>query len=594
MLWHGGAFDNCCILEWYPEQRHKLWAKFEQDKIWDSIQTQRIIEIATGDKRGKLSLDQLAARYGIEMVKDHEIQLDFGRYLGRPLSEYSERHKRYMGGDAAELWTLFQRMQNRGLSSIRDIADLTRGDFWLRLCSNWGVRTDGERVDCLEEATQAEVDDLTEIAQTWGAMKSKLTPKQQREDGWYSRDTKVIKQRIVDAYGWEHVPHTDSWDSSDARANPEGPDFDPLFAVSYAKLVLAESGDPMLEALEDLGELLAVRNKDVKMLRDGVFHPIHTRFGFAGTTRTTSSKPNLQNFRRKKGIRECLRPRAGNVFIETDYPSLELFTLAEVCAQKLDRHDLVKNMNNGRDYHAVIADGILNGTQTEAGYQYIMANKADPKIKNARDCGKYGNYGLCGYMTNPETFALYVNLGSRTDENPKGLQWTAEQASVVMNMWKRNATDPVAFLRYVDTLKNEVGLYDVEIPGTTIVRRGCTRTAAANTHFQGLGATVARRAGWKIAYRQYITREMPSHTALFIHDAFVAECAVEARDDVAAWQERCMAEALSEVCPHMHIRCESDGPHTDAAVIDSAVMTHYSKSAKSKRDKDGSLIVCQT
>lgn len=591
ILYHGGAYDACCWLEWYPEQRFKLWQKFEEDKIWDSIQTQRLIEISTGDKRGKLSLDQLAARYGITLVKDHEIQLDFGRYLGRPLSEYSERHKRYMSSDAAELWTLFQRMQNRGLTSIRDIADLTRGDFWLRLCSNWGVRTDRDRVDGLEAATMADVEDLTEIAQKWGAMKDKLTAAQKRDGGWYSRDTKVIKQRILDAYGWDNVPRTDSWDPNDPRANPESPEFDPLFAVSYAKLVLAESGDPLLEALEDLGELLAVRNKDVKMLRAGTEAPIHTRFGFAATTRTTSSKPNLQNFRRKAGIRECLLPRPGNVFIETDYPSLELFTLAQVCAWKLDRWDLVKNMNEGRDYHAVIADGILHGTQTEAGYQWIMANKADPGVKTARDCGKYGNYGLCGYMTSPETFALYVNLGSRTEENPKGLQWPVERAAEVMQLWKRNATDPVAFLKYVDGLRNEVGLYDVEIPGTTIIRRGCTRTAAANTHFQGLGATVARHAGWKIAYRQYITREMPSRTGLFIHDAFVAECKVDDRDLVAAWQERCMAEALSEVCPEMRIHCESDGPASNVAVIDSAVMTHYTKKAKSKRGKDGRLAI---
>jgi DNA polymerase I-like protein with 3'-5' exonuclease and polymerase domains len=402
----------------------------------------------------------------------------------------------------------------------------------------------------------------------------------------------------VQAYGERNVPRTDSWDAgldraghqTDPRGIPGTEDFDPIWAVSASKIALDESGDFLLEQLSRLGELLAVRNKDVKMLKAGVYAPIHTRFGYAATTRTTSSAPNLQNFRKKRGIRECLMPREGCCFIETDYPSLELFTLAQVCAWKLQRYDLVQNMNAGRDYHAVIGGNIL-----KMPYEEVMRLKGtDERVKNARDCGKYGNYGLCGYMTDPATFALYVNLGSRTEENPHGVRWTTEQAAEVMDLWRQNATDPVAFLKYVDTLKNAVGLYDVQIPGTGIVRRGCTRTAAANTHFQGLGATVARRAGWRIARRQYMTGDMPSRTVLFVHDAFVAECRIEDRDGVARIQEEEMAAALTEICPDMHIWCESHGkPPRPMSVIDSAAQDHYSKFAKSKRDEKGSLIVCR-
>jgi hypothetical protein len=52
-----------------------------------------------------------------------------------------------------------------------------------------------------------------------------------------------------------------------------------------------------------------------------------------------------------------------------------------------------------------------------------------------------------------------------------------------------------------------------------------------------------------------------------------------------------MSEALAEVCPSMRIHCESDGPRENVAVIDSAVMSHYSKKAKSKRGKAGSLLI---
>ncbi len=610
VLGHGFAYDACCMLEEMPEKiRRLLWEKYERDEMRDSLTTERIIEIGTG-VRGKLALDELARRYGISVQKSI-VRTDFGRYYMQPITQYSKEHRRYMGGDAAELYTLFKRQWNRGIVSQRDLGDLMRGDLWLRLSSNYGIRTDPSRVHELERSTQEEVDELTWVAQCLDGegvplpdmaplMRGNIWTKEGAPSDatkWFSRDMKAIKLRVLAAYGQNNIPRTDSWDAGldrqgrqqDPRGIPGTEEFDPLWAISCSKIALDESGDFLLEQLSRLGELLAVRNKDVKMLKGGVYAPIHTRYGYAATTRTTSSAPNIQNFRKKRGIRECLMPREGCCFIETDYPSLELFTLAQVCAWKLNRFDLVKNMNEGKDYHAVIGAGILGTT-----YEDVMARKSsDPRVKAARDCGKYGNYGLCGYMTDPATFALYVNMGSRTDENPHGERWTVQQAAEVMDLWKRNATDPVAFLKYVDTLKNSVGLYDVEIPGTTIVRRGCTRTAAANTHFQGLGATVARRAGWRIARRQYIERDMPSRTVVFCHDAFLAECRIDDRDLVAAIQEEEMANALNEICPAMRIVPELKAKGLkNVTVIDSAAQDHYSKFAKSKRDGAGRLIVC--
>ncbi len=596
ILGHGFAYDGCCILQHAPEPLRKLfWAKYEADGVVDSIPTERIIEISTG-VRGRLKLDLLAARYGVEVTKSI-VQTDFGRYYGRPISEYTKEHRRYVGRDAAELWRLYKRQRGRGIASDSDIAELTRGDLWLRLMSNWGVRTDRERVKTLERETQAEVDAETLLAQAWGGMRTTRTPAQIRDDKWFSRDMKLIKRLVLEAYGEAGTPRTDGWNDAKREGKlAEKLASDPLFGIGTSKEVLEESGDPRLEAIADLAEYLSVRNKDVRMLQAGVDNPIHARFSWgAATTRGTCSGPNLQNWRRKTGIRECLTPRDGCCFIETDYPSLELFAVAQVCAWKLKRYDLVGHMNSGRDYHSVLTAEILGTT-----YEDVMSRKGkDSQVDNTRIGAKNGNYGLLGYMTNPDTFAWYVNHQSRSDKNPRGLGWTRDDAIKTMRLWRRNAHDPVAFLAYVDTLKNRMGLYDVEIPGTHIVRRGCTRTAGANTHFQGLGAVVARRAGWKIAKAQYITGEMPSRTALFVHDSFVAECKREVRNQVASVQERLMCEAMTEVCPDMHILPlleairQGKKPGRDCMVIDSAGMDHYSKNAHGAYDKNGDLVVCE-
>lgn len=588
---HGGAYDAACILEWLPQLKRKLWSKFEKDEWHDSLITQRIIEIETGDNRGSLALDNVGRCYGIEFTKS-PVRTDFGRYYGRPLSEYSAEHLRYVGADSADMWEMYQRQRSRGLAATRDICDLARGDFWLRLVSNWGVRTDPNRVDQLEEMTTKDLTILTELAQEWGAMRTKppMDPSK-----WFSRDTKVIRQRVLEAYEG-NPPRTDSYE--EAMRDPEllaaKLAKDPLFGISASKVSLADSGDEDLEKLQLLGELLAVRNKDVTMLRAGVVEPIHTRFGFAATTRTTSRSPNLQNFRRKAGIRECLIPRPGNCFVETDYPSLELFAVAQVCAWKLGRHDLVNQLNRGRDYHCVLGARILGMNPESAGvYEEFVANKKREPYSGARQVAKNGNYGLLGWMTNPETFARYIRNGSRTADNPQGIPVTPAEALTAMNLWREHAGDPVFFLDYVNTLRNPSGYYDVEIPGTTITRRGCTRCAGANTHFQGLGAVVTREAGWQIAKAQYIDGTMPARTVLFTHDSFAAECAVADRTTVANQLEEIMAAALTKVCPDMFILPMLQDPdRKNVTRIKSSAMTNYTKNApEGEYDDAGELLL---
>jgi hypothetical protein len=571
ILGHGFAYDACCWLQWYPEQRAKLWRKYEEDKVLDSISTERIIEISTG-VRGKLSLDELARRYGVTVTKS-SVRTDFGRYMGAPISAYSAEHVRYATGDAAELHTLYRRQRARGIANDADIADLTRGDLWLRLASNYGVRTDPARVHALEESTQAVVDDLTEAAQSWGGMRKTRTNAQVRDGGWYSRDMKAIRELVAAAYDGK-APRTDGGQ------------------VSTAVATLEESGDPRLEAIAELGQLLAVRNKDVPMLRSGVDQPIHARMAWAAaTTRSTCSSPNLQNFRRKAGIRECLMPRPGCCYVASDYPGGESFTLAQFIATQLGRRTMLNDLNAGKDLHAVIGASILGCT-----YEELQARRkaGDPRANDARQAGKYGNFGLTGFMTSPETFAFYVNQGSRTAENPRGLQWSVQQAQTVIDQWNRSAHDQVAFLNYVKTLNTGAGWYDVQIPGTTIMRRGCSRTAAANSHFQGYLAKVARVAGWRLAKCQYITGEHPGRTVLFTHDEYVSETAIGTQDLAARVQERCMVEAVNEVCPDVRIRSEAlDGFAEGAMMLDSSCSDHYSKNAKHKRDSKGSLVICQ-
>jgi hypothetical protein len=531
---HNVAFDAAVLIEHYPRLVRPLIEAYEQGRVVDTMLRERIIEIACGDSRGRLGLDYVGAKYGVHVEKQGDVRLSYAPLRGRPLSEYSPEQVRYAMDDARHTETIGERQCQRGLAQEPDVAMLCRDALALHMTAAWGVRTDPERLHLLEEETTENIAELSEIATQAGFL---------RGDG--SRNMAAIRAAVEEAYEG-NAPVTEK---GNTRCD---------------KITLQDSGDFLLERLSTLGELLAVRNKDLVMLRRGVNEPIHPRYGFAATSRTTCAKPNLQNFRRKRGIRECLMARPGCAYVATDYPSLELYALAQVCIWLCNHHQLADALNQGKDYHAVVGAGIL-GISEEEMLRRLAAGEAT--AKDARQCGKYGNYGLSGFMTKPETFALYVNLGSRSESNPRGLGWTAAKAAQVMRAWMANAHSIRAFLNVVRGMRNASGFYDVRIPGSTMVRRGCTRPAAANTHFQGLGARISTRALWKVRVGQILGRA-PGRTLLFPHDEIVSEVAERNVTECAAWHEKCMKEALEEMCPDMNV------------TLDSNAATHYSKNTK--------------
>src|SRR5690606_10654644 len=103
-----------------------------------------------------------------------------------------------------------------------------------------------------------------------------------------------------------------------------------------------------LIAYAELTHVTKMLTTDIKRLREGVHRPIHTHYEVClETGRTSSADPNVQNRARgegktvklrdgteregRPGDRECWIPPEGYVFVDCDYPQLELFCLAQVC-----------------------------------------------------------------------------------------------------------------------------------------------------------------------------------------------------------------------------------------------------------------------
>ncbi len=877
IIGHNVAYDFLCLFEHYPALRPLIVAAYEADRVLDTGLGQRIIEISTGDLRGRLALDRLCAAYGLVCEKTEE-RTDFGRFWGAPAAALPERHRTYALGDCEQTHRLFQRVWARELISRRDLAKFGRTDLWLKACSGYGLRTDPERVAALEAKAARCIGGLTELALELGYM---------RREGRKPDPVRTmvnIRIAVCEAYGLEYRREGNKIIPLDPSVAPPGLITD-AGQISTSKLVLRESGSPQLEQLGDLGEWLAVWNKDLVLFRQGTELPFHTRFGFANTTRTTSSSPNCfdgatevltrggwcrfdaladgveiaqwhdgqidfvlpevvirrphrgdlvrvhtqeqidllmtpdhrcllqhrktgalrvfradeypsdwkqlhggehrggrislppalltmvlayqadgsdhaaggirfgftkarkierlraalaelgwqhteptpgnfylgvnnpavadlrqlapekklapwlldldwaglchvcdeiwqwdgcatqqnhyaschrsnadlvqallalrgwrarqrvylgsvspsyqvdvvrrdyslttnrqidrvpwdgmvycatvpsgfllirrgqnvavtgncQNFRKKAGIRECIVPRGG-AFVDTDFTGVELSALAQICVNLHGDRRMADRINSGVDMHAEVGAELLRLPYDEVVRRRKAFKNGDHsdearQANFSRDCGKYGNFGCMGYMTNPATFASYVRLGSISAETGLPMiNLSVPEAQRVIDAWYSSQHAQVRYLRsYVDGLRqgsHRGALYAVPIPGTDIVRRGATRTAAANTPFQGLAMQVAAEAGWGL-FVQQLLHGRPGRVCVFAHDAFLSDCRPDQADEVAALHESAMLNAAAKLMPDIRQKTES------------VAMSHWAKDAE-RVVRDGKLQV---
>lgn len=511
LVWHNAAYDIACAHEWL-DLSEELFAALEADRVVDTWVHERLAEISGRTGRKHLNLGVVAAAYGLEPPdKSADVRTDYGRLLGKPVEAYSKAHIDYAMYDAVaarKVW-LRQRKRHGGDISIKDVAFLTRRQVWLQLTRNYGVRTDPKQIARLRAATKENLDQLIDIAKEAGFI---------RDNG--TRDMKAIRAWVSEAYdGSPPMTRPQKNRKSKKQFVPQ---------VSAARSTLEESGDPVLEMFADYGEWSSVNNKDLPMLEAGTLVPIHTRFGIADTTRTTSSGPNMQNFRRAAGIREAVIPRPGFCFLNADHGGLESCCLAQVIYSKLGRTEMLDKINAGQDLHCHIG-AVMRGCSYDEFYRLAVVEKQDEPFRQ-RQLGKVVNFGRPGGM-GAKTLKFFAKQSYQLD-------LTQETCKYLISVWNEAHPDGKAYLDWINTLpRDRNDRFCVRLPGyDTLVRRGATYCAAANCNFQTLGAALETEVGWILCKQIQLGRGALSFCRMvnFIHDEFMLECPIGIQTEAAA------------------------------------------------------------
>lgn len=331
---------------------------------------------------------------------------------------------------------------------------------------------------------------------------------------------------------------------------------------------LEDSGydDPLFEKYRQWRRFRTFRSMYMEPMLLAPPYAMCPGFGLVASGRTSSSKPNIQNFPkhdakgdpiRASDIRRCFIPRPGNVFVNADYSTVELRCLAQICLNWGIPSEMAIALRQGRDLHTDFAAQLL-------GYDYdncvaILNDRSHDlhkKVSDGRALAKVANFGYPGGLQ-PGGFANYArSYGLRVDDA------TSQQ---LYDNWISRWIEADPFFDAVRSHKRMDGIVPIKQhaphgnKGNWRVR-ACDRfTVACNTLFQGMAADGAKFAMMKIARACYADPTSPLYgfrMNAFIHDEFLLE-GPEARASAAADElARLMVEGMQMMVPDIPIEVE--------------------------------------
>lgn len=592
------AFDMLVAGANFPELIDLIFEAYDADRVTDVQIREKLLDIAAGRYQGfhtddggwlkpKYSLADVARKYGMYLDKPQKVKgpdgkmiddprharLRFGELIEHPIETWNELAvargftgpppTEYAKEDSVATAVSHVSQEKHADPYLRLQFEQSRRAFALALVSAWGVRTNGERVAKLAQRTEQERDKIAARLREVGFV---------RADG--SRDTKAAAayMRKVCRESGLQVPLTKT--GAEKRKQDKNR---PLEELEDQYTALSEDAcdmtdDPLLMDYADYTRLGTVLNKDVAALMKGTVYPIHTRFDIAATGRTTSSKPNLQNWGREVGPRECFVPRPGMVYAQADYEALELRTLAQVCVSLFGHSALADALNSGLDPHLKMAADMLSIPYDQAK---ARLKAKDPAVDNARQAGKVANFGFPGGL-GPAKLVLWARKAY-------DVIFTEERARELKAQWIASWPEMDSFFEYINRLTaNPSGMANVKVPLSGWLRGQAPYCAACNTHFQSLGASAAGRGIWRLAKACYVDRTSPlfgSRVVNHIHDEnFIEVPDDDNAHDCAMELERLMVAGANELLP--------DVPATAPPVL----MRCWSKAAFALKNKRGRLV----
>jgi len=563
-----GAFDLGIILAERPtlEATRTVFQALAQDRVLDVGVHAMLIDIATGKfqqieggKRNKAySLAALAHKWcGIFLQKEDTWRLRYAELQDVPLDQWPQDARDYAEKDAETTYRVhaalvtWVRSEGDAGGVMPDTYRQVRAAWVLHLMAGWGVRIDGSMVATiranLEEMRRVSYD----LCDRWGLFKKKkdgsyvLTKKGQR-----SKNLKKLQEYIAEGYRklGEEPPTTPG------RIHKSTGERIP--AISTGADEARESGHPAAIAYADCAGADKLLSTYIPALERGAQgYPVTSSPNvLVASGRTSWQNPNWQNPPKVGGIRECVIPRPGMVFVGADLDTVELRALAQRCLELFQYSEMAVALQSGRDLHTALAADLLGTT-----YEDVVARLAagDPEAEAARQLAKQINFGLPGGMGAVKFALTCANNGQPLDPDEHE---AIKLAYKYKDLWFKRWPEMRDFMARAGEVTGEDGEGTIQQAWSGRIRGGMFFCAAANTEFQGRVADGAKLALWRLALACYTEPESPlfgCRLVLFLHDEFILEVPEDRVDAAAKELVRIVCGAVQEVIPDIPITSQA-------------------------------------
>lgn len=564
---HHAPYDLGVLCAEKPELIYAVYDAIDHNRVRDTLLRQKIIDNANGELKYVWDEELMqfkAQRYGLEFIVwrllgrerakgEDTWRLRYRELDGVPLSQWPQEAIDYAIMDAEDTFAMFDEQgclpHPHGDTWGQDVY----GEQWqmeaawaLHLASCWGMRCEPARVNKIREHFTEEFEKYQAIAKEHEFVRPNGT-----------KDLKAIKEAITRSYEdrGEPVPQTD-------KGN-----------VKTSKDILKETGHAGLLAVADMGLWQKRLTTYLPVIENGTSTPINPNYNaILETFRTSCSRPNVQNFPQKGGLREAFVPRKGWVYVAADYSTLEMRSLAQVCLILFGWSNLADALNDGRELHLEMAAEILQRPYEEVAAGYAAG---DPDCENGRDRAKPANFGFPGGM-GAKKFIKYAA--------GYGIHLTLEEAQALRAAFTRKWSEMIKYFEYCSGLITGGAAEVVEMVGSGMLRGDVPYTAVCNGFFQHLAAMGAKRAMYEVSKACYTDRSSPlygSRPIAFIHDEIIIETPENGNEHEAA-QELCrvMIEAMASWITDVPVLC------------DAVMMRRWYKGAKPVF-VDGRLVPCK-
>lgn len=406
----------------------------------------------------------------------------------------------------------------------------TYAAFCLQLAAVWGVRVDGDRLQALEASLEKEQTALHEQLVLSGLMDEEGTLK------------KAVAERIVTeacAQAGVEVPRTPKGNIKTDKSTIED-------LLEHA---------PVLKKRADFQKNQKVLSTYLLPMRSGVERAMGSRpnvlvasgrtsWGGARLTLPDGTKhvegTNLQNFPQKGGVRDCIVPRPGYVWLGADFSSLELRTLAQACLWICDKSTLADGYRANPEYDPHTEFGAkLAGVSKDEGYRLVSVKDKD--FKQFRQRAKAANFGYPGGL-GAKKFQAYAK--------GYGLNLTLSDCYRLKNEWFDSFPEMREYFDWVNYLVNAGGDFQQFV--SKRLRGGTGFCDGANTYFQGLAADGFKRALCAVSQACYAEPESPafgSRIVAAIHDELDLEVPENKAHETAMEVKRLMEREMMKVTP---------------------------------------------